>query len=162
MTDRDWIPGTLIAAQLSDGRRYTARLLAEPWVAFYDGSDDGTASTAEIRQRSVHRSLAVHKSVWQHWQPVGLLDPTRTGPQPRTFVQSELDPSDLCIADAEGNLHPASAEQCFGLEALAVWEPGHLADMLLAHARGDIDPWTAQLALIDPTVGTCDSQGEAT
>jgi hypothetical protein len=150
---QQWQPGAVVSAGLHDGRWYAARLLEFPWVALYDGSDAAEPlDRAGVVARPVLRILAVNSSLLASgWTIIGErpLEPGLHPPE-LTFVQDDLDPHDLRVLDRNGMMRPATVEECRGLEAAAVWAPEHLAELLVAHARGEVDEHTRALALVVP------------
>jgi hypothetical protein len=149
-----WVPGSVVAARLRDGRFYAARLLDFPWVAFYEGSDEAAPDdAAAMAARPVFRLLAVHRDLLaEGWGPIAGTVPTAVPERPpRTFVQSPINPSEIKILETSGSLRPASYEEAQGLPSASVWEPQHVEDMLVAHAEGQVDEWTESLALVDPS-----------
>lgn len=148
-----WQPGTVIAAQLRDGRIYHAQLLEFPFVALFDGSDgpDGAnADVTDVVRHPVLQVLAVHRDLLRQWDVIGQAPPV-TRPPVEQFRQTRGFPEELSVVNvASGETRPATYSETRGLSAQAIWEPEHVEDLLVAHGHGEVDPWTASLRLIDP------------
>jgi hypothetical protein len=151
-----WQPGAVVAARLRDGRVYAGRLLEFPWVAFYAGSDDQPpGQPADVTGRPVLRTLAVHDGLLDEgWSVVGVAPLDESLRPPPQFIQDLFDPADLQVVDAAGHSRPATPDEVRGLERAAVWAPEHVEDMLVAHARGEVDPQTRALAYVEPRTDT--------
>lgn len=158
---RQWRPGAVIAARLRDGRVYSARLLKFPMVAFYDGSDDEPPQRAEdATDRPVLRFLVVHDTLLDEgWSVIGVAPLDDTLRPPPQFMQDRYNPADLQLSYSDGTVRPATPQEVSGLERAAVWAPEHVEDMLVAHARGEVDQHTRSLAYVEPRSDTGNDTG---
>jgi hypothetical protein len=151
--ERLWHPGAVVAARLRDGHVYSARLLEFPWVAFYDGWDDTPPQRPEVvTGRPVLRTLAVTADLLHEgWSVMGT-SPLGNSLRPPElqFVQDHFNPRDLQMIGADQVMRPATFDEIRGLERAAVWAPEHIEDMLVAHARGEVDEHTLSLAPVKP------------
>jgi Immunity protein 26 len=142
-----WQAGAVIRKKLSDGSFYYACLLEFPWVAFYHHrsrlpEDDLVA----ITKRPVIFTIAAHKDLLakDQWQTIGHV-PVDGSLQPPAAQAIWDDPDNCQIIDAEGDMRPATPEECAGLEPAAVWEPEHIDDRLRDAFAGRPNRWLDEM-----------------
>lgn len=153
MPATNWRPGAVISRRLGDGNIYYGRLLDFPWAAFYRLRTAQPADASEVITHDVLFTVAAQQDLpgQDQWTVLQVLPLDGTlSPPAGQFIQDDLDPADLQIIDAAGNTRPAGYQECVGLEAAAVWEPGHIADRLMDTWAGRPNSWLQGLALIDP------------
>ena len=149
MAQQRWRAGVVIRKSLEDGWTYYARLLEFPWAVFYKHrtktpSDDLAAITAH----PVLFTIAAHKDLLakNEWEVVGHLALDGSLTPPRAQAVWDLDDPDGCqIIDDQGEMRPATPEECEGLEPAAVWEPEHIADRLRDTFAGRRNHWLDEM-----------------
>lgn len=142
-----WQEGSIIRKSLDDGWTYYGRLLAFPWAAFYRlRTKEPSGDLHEITASPVLFIIAAHKDLAarNQWAPIGRL-PLEASLRPPE-AQAVWDDAGTCqIIDAEGEMRPATPEECEGLEPAAVWEPEHIADRLQDAFAGRENRWLRDL-----------------
>jgi hypothetical protein len=151
MATTHWEPGTTIRRSLDDGYTYYGRLLEFPWAVFYDHRGEAPEDDpSAVVDHAPLFTVAAHKDLLAEgeWEGIGVvpLDGSLRPPKEQ-FIQDDLDPDDCQIINDEGEMRPATREECEGLEAAAVWEPEHLAERLVDHYAGRPNEWVESLKL---------------
>jgi len=137
----------VIRKKLGDGLLYYARLLEFPWAAFYrHRTSQPENDLAAIAKHDVLFTIAAHKDLLakNQWEPIGTLPPDGSLHPPA--AQAIWDDADHCqIIDANGDMRPATPEECAGLEPAAVWEPEHIDDRLEDAFAGRKNHWLEEM-----------------
>lgn len=130
-------PGDVVRIDLGDGRHTYGVLLVNPYVAVYDMVTTGeTVERAEVLDRPILFVVAVY-NVGRAWPVVGKVPEERALPAvPEQFMQDVADPSRCEIIDVNGNVRPATPQECVGLERAAVWEPEDVVERIRDHYAG--------------------------
>lgn len=140
--------GAVLSIPLDELAFAYAWTLPEADFAFFDLRSDSTLSVADVVTHPIAFRVAVHKSAWTsgRWTRIGKVQPPPEimSPIPK-FIKDHINGA-LSIY-LEGNIRPASYEECVGLERCAVWEPGHVEDRLRDHFAGRPNKWVRSLAL---------------
>jgi hypothetical protein len=144
-------PGNVIKIVLSDGSHTYARELRHPFVAVYDARDVSETDVAQIVKRPILFVVAVHDSAFSGWKKVAF-QPLEEGEAevPLRFMQNIADPNKCRIVDGNGVAREATPDECEGLERVAVWDPEHVDERLLAHFRGEPSQFVESLKLERP------------
>jgi hypothetical protein len=133
---KKWLPGSVYSIALPSGTPVTAVALNRPHVAFYAGTlvtaTPSVWSPPLFVLAMPHDTLAT--SGWIHIgnavMPAAALAP------PPVFMQDIINPANLQILDAAGNVRPATATECEGLEPAAVWVAQLVEQRLEDHFAG--------------------------
>ncbi len=129
-----WVPGAVITAELADHQWYYGRLLEFPWAAFYNlHTTRAVTDAAQVINHPVRFTIAAQKDLAADWRTIAVvkLDDALGPPAAQYLHDPEDDPDDWSIIDAQGNIRPASAAECAGLEPAMVYEPEHISQRLL-------------------------------
>jgi len=140
--------GDVVEIPLGDGSHTYAQALPDVSFAFYDARVESEMTVDEIVQRPILFSLpvmsyAVKKGVWPI---VGHVLPGQLVKSPPTFIQDALNKSHFEIYE-NGEIRPATREECVGLERCAVWDPSHIQDRLRDHYAGRTSKWVESLKI---------------
>jgi hypothetical protein len=150
--------GALVHIPFGRGRHGYGQLLVDPWIRVFDhASGEELDEPGSILAQPVLFTVAVHTFgiTEGRWQVIGRVP---LGPEdrrlPDQFMQDQLDPSRLqrVSFDREGHQRqrPASAEECEGLEAAAVWDPEHVEGRLDDHYAGRTNLHLSSMRLLRP------------
>lgn len=133
-------PGDVVQIDIGDGRHTYGVLLTDPFVAVYDlpTTGEGEADPVEVLGRPVLFIVAVYDdAIGRDWPIVGTVpDGTRLPAVPDRFIQDIYNPQSCQIIDVDGNIRPATPQECVGLEAAAVWEGEHVVERIQDHYAG--------------------------
>jgi len=147
-------PGDIVRIDLGDGRYTYGQLLADPYVAVYDFPTTGEATAmAEVVGKPILFIVAVYdRAIGRRgWPIVGQAPPGSPHiAVPDQFMQDMANPANLRIIDVEGNIRPATFEECAGLERCAVWEAEHVAERIRDHDAGRPNAYLESLKLRKP------------
>lgn len=123
-----WNPGTVLRIDLTGQRHAYAVMLADsPYVAF--SLEDGEPLFVVGVQRN-----AYSRGGWG--KPVAQLAPADIPPTPRFFRQDRGRVDSCVIIEPGGAEHPATPQECAGLERAAVWAHNHIVSRLEDHCAG--------------------------
>lgn len=140
--------GDFVAIPLANGSFAFGRVISEPLIAFYDIYSEEVPDIDKIRVRSVKYILAVMNYAINsgRWKVIGssLLEDTLR--EPVSFFMQSRSTGEISIY-IDGEIIPASFEECVGLENCAVWDPEHVEDRLLDEFYGRPNKWSEQLSL---------------
>jgi len=135
--------GDIVKIDLEDGFHAYARVLEEAMFAFYDCRTKEDLGIEQVAAAPVLFQIAVmdHAVKRGRWPVVGHLplDSKLAAPPPR-FIQDVNRPDSFSIYQ-HGIIHPATKEECRGLERAAVWDPTHVEDRLRDHYAGRKNKW---------------------
>lgn len=142
--------GGIVEISLEPEKKVYARILGEASFAFYDYVNiDESVDLADIITKPILFILAVYDDAVTkgRWKKIGKI-PLEPALQvlPLKFIQDGLDESRFEIYD-NGNIRPASRDECIGLERAAVWEPEHVESRILDYYRGLPNKWEMQMRL---------------
>jgi hypothetical protein len=100
--------------------------------------DDEPPGPADVLGRPVLFIVAVYdRAIGLDWPVVGRVPAGSTVPTvPERFTQDLFNLQRCKIIDVDGNMRPATPEECVGLERAAVWEVEHVAERIRDHYAG--------------------------
>ncbi len=149
-----WKAGAVVRKTLDDDWTYYGRLLEKPWAAFYDfRTKEPVGELEEIVQHPVLFTVATPTRLlspgkWGGWEIIGSLPlGPELGPPQEQFIQDKLDPGQIRIIDAEGQIRDATFAEAEGLESAAVWDTTHIDDRLMDHFAGRPNKWLESMKL---------------
>jgi hypothetical protein len=148
MMPKRWQANSLVCKALDDGWTYYARLLEFPWVAFYRHRTKAQSDQLEaIAAKPALFTIAAHKDLLapKEWRVIGSLRPDPTLGRPKAMAMWDVDTGECHIIDDKSVMHPATLEQCKGLEPAAVWEPEHIDDRLKDEFAGRPNHWLLEM-----------------
>jgi len=149
MAKKRWEHGNVVTKTLDDGWTYYARLLESPWVAFYRHRTKQTADDlAKVVASPVLFTIATHKDLVTNgaWKLAGHIPLDGSLEPPRAQAVWDMDDPTKCeIIDDQGDMRPATPEQCELLEPAAVWAPEHIDDRLKDTFAGRRNLWLDSL-----------------
>jgi Immunity protein 26 len=141
--------GDIAKIDLGDGFHTYARVLEDPSFAFYDARVTGDLPINQIIELPILFYLPVTKAAIQGgaWMVIGSapLDDATLNPPP-TFMQDALNKDAFEIYE-NGDVRPATKDECVGLERTAVWSPCHVEDRLRDHYAGRKNIWVESLRM---------------
>lgn len=131
------IVGDVVQIPLGDGTHTYARVLPEASFAFYDSRTSAEIEIANVVNLPVLFFIAVSTEAIRdrRWRVVGhvpLDDRLRT---PARFIQDPYDADSFSLYK-DGQIIPATRQECVGLECMAVWEPEHVENRLRDYYAG--------------------------
>jgi len=141
--------GSILAVPLGDGTFCFAITLPEADFGFFDARLTEPVLSPDLLSKPILFRVAVHKSAYNkgRWLKVGTLEvPSELLKAVPTFIQDKLNPEQFEIY-LGGDIHPATREQCEGLERAAVWDPEHIEDRLRDYYAGVPNVWVESLRL---------------
>jgi hypothetical protein len=126
-----------------------ARVLPNAVFAFYESSSPRRIKVDEIVTRPVLFKVPVMNSAVTsgRWKVIGnipLCSELQTPPS--FFVQDAIHKERFSISRG-GKQRPATAEECVGLERLAVWSAQHIEDRLRDAHAGKPNKWVESLRM---------------
>jgi hypothetical protein len=136
---RKGAPGDIVRIDIGDGRHTYGLLLTDPYVAVYDLlTGDDESDLTQLPDRPVMFIVAVYdRAIDRDWPIVGQMPAGSTLPAvPERFMQDMFNPQSCQIIDVDGNIRPATPQECVGLERAAVWEAEHVAKRIRDHYAG--------------------------
>ncbi|WP_082523438.1 immunity 26/phosphotriesterase HocA family protein [Ensifer sp. Root31] len=148
MAKKQALTGDFVVIKLKDDAYCFARVLREPYLAFYDACSRETLKIEELVSRKVILKLAVmNRAVTSgRWQVIGHLPLEEELQVPiKTFKQDAI--SQKLYVYVDGQERPATRDECEGLERTAVWDPEHVEDRLRDHFAGVPNKWAESLKL---------------
>lgn len=148
MAKKQALTGDFMEIKLKEGVYCFARVLREPYFAFYDACSEDTQEVEELAARTVMFKLAVMNRALGsgRWRVIGHRPLEEELQLPiKTFRQDAI--SRKLYVYVDGQERPATREECEGLERAAVWDPEHVEDRLRDHYAGVPNKWTESLKL---------------
>ena len=127
-----------------------ARVLREPFVAFYDLITDEQPELVTITSAPIAFIIAVmnHAIISGTWSIIGNKTLPEELRQEPLFCKKDAITGNMFIyRDSTGEEYPATQEQCKNLEVAAVWEPDHVEDRLQDYFAGRLNKWEQNLRL---------------
>jgi Immunity protein 26 len=129
--------GDIVKIPLEDGTHTYARVLPDASLAFYDsrGTEDIEVSRIVTLPILFFAAVMYRAITRGRWPVVGHVlrdDGLRAPPK---FIQDPLDARKFSIYE-DGQIRPASRQECLGLECAAVWTPEQIEERLLDHYAG--------------------------
>ncbi|ATB33609.1 immunity 26/phosphotriesterase HocA family protein [Melittangium boletus] len=133
--------GTFVRLALADGSFGYGRLLAPPYLAFYNlRTESPDADVDGIASRSVLFKIAVNLLALKAWEPIGWRELEEDLIQPLVQFRQDVGDFRRCtIFDTTGNKRAAEPQDCVGLERAAVWEQASVEERLLDALRGRLN-----------------------
>jgi hypothetical protein len=133
-------PGDIVRIDIGDGRHTYGQLVTAPYVAVYDfPTTEQATDPAEVVGKPILFTVGVYdRAIGRRgWPVIGQAPPGSPGiAVPEQFMQDPFNPASLRIIDADGNMRPATYEECEGLEPCSVWEAEHVAGRIRDHYAG--------------------------
>ena len=136
------VPGDLVRIDYAEDRHTYGQVLVKPYVAVYDIQSADELTAEQIVAAPVLFIVSVYdRGVSRNWPAAGHA-PAGSGTVtvPEFFMQDMFNPQSCKIIDAEGNVRPATPQECAGLEGAAVWETEHIEARLRDHYAGLPNP----------------------
>lgn len=129
--------GDIVRIPLEDGTHTYARVLPEASFAFYDSRGTEEIEVDRIvALRVLFFAAVMHRAIRSgRWPVIGHVlcdDGLRAPPK---FIQDPLDKRKFSIYE-DGQIRPASRQECLGLERASVWTPERIEGRLLDHYMG--------------------------
>jgi len=150
-------PGDIVRIGLGDGRHTYGQLLTDPYVAVYDCPTTGEdPDTAEVVGKPILFIVSVYDQAIgrRGWPVVGQAPPGSPDiAVPDQFMQDVANPANLRIIDVNGNVRPATYDECAGLERCAVWEAEHVAERIRDQYAGRPNVYLEHMKLRRPDGG---------
>ncbi|AFD06632.1 immunity 26/phosphotriesterase HocA family protein [Solitalea canadensis] len=142
--------GSIVKIELNNGYHTYGRVLSDASFAIYDCRTNIEIQDPEIIvQKPILFIVAVYDSAVKNgrWLKVFNLPLEKELERlPFKYIQDKLDPNKFQIYD-NGNIRPASKEECVGLERAAVWEPEHVEERIIDYYEGRNNKWVELFAL---------------
>lgn len=125
--------GTFLRIPLDDGSFGYGRVLANPYIAFYDYRTAAPESDlTALASKPILFIQSVRLVDSARWVNIGAMDLEGDAAKPVVrFMQDLADFRECTIFDTAGMERKATPEDCIGLERAAVWEPHHIEQRLL-------------------------------
>ncbi|MGH0346523.1 immunity 26/phosphotriesterase HocA family protein [Sinorhizobium meliloti] len=138
--------GDFLKIGMDDGTFCFARVLHEPYMAFYGLRSEDERPIDEVAQSKVLFKLAVmNRAVTSgRWRVIGNLPLEEELRQPVKSFRQDPITKKLSIY-VNGADSPATPEACANLERAAVWDPEHVEDRLRDHFAGVPNKWVESL-----------------
>jgi hypothetical protein len=123
--------------------------LPEADFVFFDHRSSTPEAPRDLLKLPQLFRVSVHKSAWNkgRWLRVGVLEVPEDLLQPVPRFMRDALKTDQYSIYLNGNVRPASRNECLGLERASVWEPEHVESRLSDHYAGKPNVWVQQLAL---------------
>jgi hypothetical protein len=144
--------GAFLKIDLEEAYHTYARILKKPSFAFYDiKTKDNIENLDVLENLSILFIIAVYDDAVTkgRWIKIGKrpLEPSLKK-LPLKFMQDKMKPSNFSLYNPNnGEIVPATKEQCKDLERAAVWEPEHVEDRLRDHFAGRPNKWVESLKI---------------
>jgi hypothetical protein len=136
--------GSIVKIPLERGYHSYARILKSPYFAFYDFREEEVSNLDLIVSSPILFITSVsHYSVTSGlWVKVGKLPLEKNLLKiPPQFIQDSIQTNQFEIVYYDGRKKKATAEECAGLERLAVWTPESIQERLIDHYAGRQNFW---------------------
>ncbi len=137
--------GSIVKIPLERGYHSYARILKSPYFAFYDLRAKENLSDLDLIVSSpvLFITSVSHYSVTSGlWIKVGKLPLEKKLLKiPPQFIQDSIQTNQFEIVYDDGRKKKATAEECAGLERLAVWTPESIQERLIDHYAGRQNFW---------------------
>ena len=123
--------------------------LPEADFAFFDHRSPTLETPSELLLLPQLFRVAVHKSAWNRgrWPRVCVLEVPENLLQPVPRFMRDALKADQYSIYLNGNVRPASRQECVGLERASVWEAEQVESRISDHYAGRPNVWVRQLAL---------------
>jgi len=133
---------------LGEGTHTYARVLPDASFAFYDSRGTEEMEIDRIVDLPILFFAAVMDSAIKtgRWTVVGHISRDDGLRAPPKFIQDPLDKNRFRIYE-DGQMRPATRQECLGLECAAVWEPEHVEGRLRDHYAGRKNEILASLGM---------------
>ena len=142
--------GAIVKIPLDRGYHSYARILKSPYFAFYDfrAKEDVSDLALIVASPILFITSVSHYSVTSGlWVKVGKLPLEKTLLKiPPQFIQDSIQTDQFEIVYDDGKKKKATAEECAGLERLAVWTPESIQERLIDHYAGRKNFWVEPAA----------------
>jgi hypothetical protein len=127
------VPGTFVRIPLEDGSFGYGRVLANPYVAFYNYRTTKPFSDLDvIASKPLLFTQAVRLFGYDRWANIGKRELEGEVAKPVVrFMQDLADFRKCTIYDSAGMVKEVGPEECIGLERAAVWDMHHIERRLL-------------------------------
>jgi hypothetical protein len=148
--------GSVVKIALGGNKIAYGLVLREPLVAIFDRlfAEGDDVQPSELLRIPIAFILMVMNSAVTSggWPVVGHVCIPDELRQPPAFCKQDPIDGKLSIYQELGDLapsyeRPATLEECEGLEAAAVWGPGHVEDLLRDHFAGRPNIWAKSLRI---------------
>jgi hypothetical protein len=137
--------GSVVKVPLNTGYYTYARILKSPYFAFYDflAKEDVYNLDLIVSSPVLFITSVSHYSVTSGlWVKIGKLPLEKNLLKiPPQFIQDSIQPNRFEIVYDDGRKKKATAEECTGLERLAVWTPESIQERLNDHFAGRENYW---------------------
>jgi hypothetical protein len=129
--------GDIVKIPLGDDTHTYARVLPEASFAFYDSRGTDEMEIDRIVDLPILFFAAVlHRAIKsRRWAVVGHISRDDGLRAPAQFIQDPLNKNSFSIYE-DGQIRPATRQECLGLERAAVWSPERLEGRLRDHYAG--------------------------
>jgi len=140
--------GDIVKVDLGNQSFCFGRVLDEPLLAFYDLKTDKVMEIDDITRRPLLFKIWVmnHAITSGRWEVIGHRELEGFLTEPTIFFKQDMMSKELSLYVA-GEEHPATRQQCKGLERAAVWDPEHVEDRLRDHYLGVSNKWVESMKL---------------
>lgn len=146
--------GDIVRIPLSNDRQAYAQLLRDPFLAVY--AVEKITEIAELDGAKIHFIVAAaHWPIKERrWPIIGMLPSDRIAIEiPENFIQDWHGTFACQLIDAEGNIRPASWQECVGLEPAMSWSPEPIEARIEDARAGRENPVLRDHALRKPLDG---------
>jgi hypothetical protein len=141
--------GSLIQINLKQSQKAFARMLADAQLAVYSfHTNENEFSVEEVYCSKILWICGVMKSAFAktEWEVIDLrpLEPELTCPV-EYYIRDSLSGKYSIYRSSDGNIRPATYDECRLLESAAVWSAEHIESRLADHFSGNPSIWIEQL-----------------
>jgi len=136
------LPGDILSIDLGDGY-FSYGLVLPSTIGFFDLKTKNIKIPNDLIKHQIFLNVWVMGSAIKKgiWPVIGHIDiPTRLLEKPRFYKQDPINGKLYITTNGEDET-PATYEECKNLECAAVWEAGHIVDILNDHFSGIISDW---------------------
>jgi|SRR5882762_1686079 len=140
--------GDIVEIPLGDETHTYAHVLQEASFGVYDCRVHEELTMEQVVSRPVLFFVAVMDYAIKtgRWRIVGHSPLDLLPRRPPTFIQDAMNRDSFSIYE-NGQIRPATREQCIGLERTAVWDPEHVEERIRDHYAGQKNKWLEALRM---------------
>ena len=131
-------PGNIVCIEIESQLHAYARILHREHYVFYDFLSSTKVPSAQVVSQQILFFAAVAPDFVRsgRWPIIGHSPLEETFRPPPQFIQDVLDKTKFELYFSDGQIVPATREQCLGLERASVWYPDLIEDRLRDHFAG--------------------------
>jgi hypothetical protein len=142
--------GDIVKVPLGDGNHVYARVLPDASFAFYDSRAEEELPLQQVIRKKILFYIAVvdHAVKGGRWPVVGHIPLENGLGLPPKFIQDPINSNEFRIYE-NGQIRPATRQECIGLERAAVWVPEYVEERLRDYYAGRENKWVESLKIRD-------------